>query len=636
MRKKLPILLSLVAILAAFCPAFTPPARARAGQNLDAAALEAFFDAYLSAEMEKNHVAGAVVTVVQGEQPLFSKGYGYANVAEGLPVDPEKTVFILGSLSKLFTWTAVMQLAERGQLDLDADVNTYLDFHIPDTYPQPITLNHLMAHNAGFEERKFGQMAATPGQMTSLGDWLKSHLPARVRPPGQFSAYENYGAALAGYIVERVSGMDYAEYVEQNILAPLGMAHTTARQPIPAALETDMSQGYAFANGAYRPQAGFNVAANVAPAASFRASAGDMARFMLAHLNDGRGLLQPATARWMHTRSFAHDPRVNGMAHGFWEMDMNGQRIIGHAGSHFIFSSCLLLFPEQKLGVFLAVNSQGGMAFVGGQNYLRFEQAFVDHFFPRELPPLSPPADFAPRANRFSGSYHLTMGRAQTSPEKLAALLSSVEVLADADGLRVPLLQDARFIEIEPLVFRQVDDDTLLVFKADEAGNVTQAFLGPNAQSALIKDRWFETPAFNLTLLGGWFLLFLSFEAAAGMRLFLQRRRSQPETATSLERAARGVAGLAGLCGLLALGGGFASIFNIYGLYTGDLPLWPFVQGLSIVVAVLAPGMVIFSFLLWRRGSFGWPERLHYTLVTLAAIGLVWFLWFWNVLGKGF
>jgi CubicO group peptidase (beta-lactamase class C family) len=642
MYKFVSTLLILLICLAAFGPArgAVPAAHPQAAAALTQAEIQAFFDDYLGTQMTANHVAGATVSVVQGDQVIFTKGYGYADVAQGIPVDPEKTVFVLGSLSKVFTWTAVMQLVEQGKLDLNADVNTYLDFKIPATFTQPITIHHLMAHNTGFEEIRYEQMKAAGQPVTPLGEWLKMHIPARVRPPGQFSAYANYDTALAGYIVERVSGLSYDDYVEKNILAPLGMTHTSSRQPIPAALEADMTQSYAFANGNYQPQPNFNVTLDVAPAGSFRSTASDMALFMLAHLNDGSynsaTILQPATAQLMHQQSFSHDPRVNGMAHGLWEIDMNGQEIIGHAGSHFIFSSYLMLFPEHKLGVFVAVNSQGGTAFLGGQNYIVFEKAFVDHFFPQELPNLTPPADFAPRAGRFAGNYAMTMGKTETTPEKLMALLLSVDVQADANGLVVPMLGNARFIETEPLVFRQADDDTLLVFKEDSSGNITLAFLGSNAQTALIKNRWFETLTFNLALLGLWFILFSSFEITAGVRLYLRHKRHQPETASRLERTAQGVAGMAGFLGLLVLAGAFASIFNAYGLYVGDLPLWPFVQVFSVIVALLTLGMVIFTILAWVRRFWRAPGRIHYTLVTLSAVGLVWFMNFWNILGRGF
>lgn len=622
---KLARILLTAAISLTALRASTPAVQAPAGP-LDPQALERFVDGYLAAQMPANHIAGATVAVVKDGRTLFVKGYGYADVARRAPVDPERTLFVLGSLSKLFTWTAVMQLVEQGKLDLDADVNAYLDFKIPPTYAQPITLKHLMAHSAGFEDNKFAQMSEAPGPLIPLGTWLKAHLPARVCPPGQVSAYGNHNAALAGYIVERVSGMGFDEYLETRLFGPLGMTHTSSRQPLAIA---GLSQGYRFVDGGFQPQAGGLL--HAAPAGSVCASAADMARFMIAHLDDGRlgeaSLLQPATARLMHQRSFSHDPRVNGFAHGFWELDANGQRIIGHAGSHFIFNSMLMLFPEQRLGVFLATNSDGGNAFVGN-NYFAFHQAFVQHCFPREAP--RAPVQANPAA-RFCGSYHVTMGRSETTPEKLFALMA-VNMQAGAEGLLVTMpFGKTRFVEVEPRVFRQVDGDHLLVFQEDNTGAITRGFYGPAPVTALVKNRWFEAPAFHLLLLGSCVAVFLSMLVPVGL---LIRRPRTP--AGPLERAARWIAIVESLLCPLLLIGIVASLFNIPGLMTGQLPWWSFLRGLSVAVALLALSLVASSVLAWKRRWWGLAGRIHHTLAASAAAGFVWFLWFWNLLGKGF
>lgn len=607
----------------------------------DPTEVETFFDEYLNAQMTANHIAGAVVAVVKDGQVLFTKGYGYADVAQNIPVEPDKTVFILGSLSKIFTWTAVMQLVEQGKLDLNADVNTYLDFKIPATYPEPITMNHLMAHTSGFEDNKFGQMEATAAQVVPLGEWLKTHIPARVRPVEQFSAYGNYGATLAGYIIERVSGLSYDDYIEKNILTPLGMAHTTPRQPMPEALKADLSQCYLFNKGAYQPQPVLaDVALNVAPAGSYRSTAGDMARFMIAHLNDGRygaaSILQPATAQLMHRQSFSHDPHVNGMAHGFWELNLNGQRIIGHAGSHFIFNSFFMLLPEHKLGVFIATNSRGGSTFVS-DNYAAFEHAFVDHYFPKAVLPLTPPSDFAQRAGRFTGSFHMTYNRSDSTPEKLLAMIMSLNVQADQKGLSVTMPSGKlRFVEVEPLVFRQVDSDNRLVFRADASGAMTAAFYDPFPLTALLRSRWFETPAFNLPLLGISLILFLSALIGVPATFFLQRKHASRPSTNRIAQIAPWVAFLLSLLSLLLIAGILKSLFDIYGLYIGNLPLWKFIPALSIIVALFALEMISLTIIAWRQRFWGLVRRIHYTLVTLAAIGFVWFLYFWNLLGKGF
>ena len=445
---------------------------------ISATDVQTFFDGYLGAKMAAEHVAGVTLSVVDAGQVLFEKGYGYSDVARQVPVDPDSTEFVLGSLSKTFTWTAVMQLVEQGKLDLDTDVNRYLDFTIPATYSQKITLNNLMAHNAGFEESRYQQMKPAGQEPETLGQWVRTHVPARIRPPGEASAYANYNAALAGYLVERASGMAFDDYVERNILAPLGMEHTTSRQPVPGPLAGDTTQMYTYQGGTYQPQPRYDVTLNAAPAGSLRSTAGDMGRFMLAHLNDGqyagRVMLRPATAQFMHGRSFTNDPRVNGMAHGFWEMDMNGQRVLGHAGSHFICNSLMLLLPERGLGVFIAANSQGSMNFLGPMAYNGFERAFLDRFFPQQLPALTSPADWSAQAGRYTGGYALTMGRSESSPDKLLSMLMVVDVLADARGLVVPYLDNAHFVQVEPLVFRQVDTDALLVFHEDDQGTVTR------------------------------------------------------------------------------------------------------------------------------------------------------------------
>jgi CubicO group peptidase (beta-lactamase class C family) len=603
--------------------------------------LEAFFDSYLAAQMATQHVAGAAVAVVEGDRVLLTKGYGQADLAQRTPVDPERTTFLLGSLSKVFTWTAVMQLVERGQLDLDADVNRYLDFRLPETFPQPITLRHLMDHTSGFEDRKFGQLSPGPAPEVSLGNWLKGNLPARILPPGRFSAYGNYNAALAGYVVERVSGLPFDDYVDQRLLAPLGMTHTTSRQPPPEPLAARRSQLYRFTGGEYRPQPQLSRAAlDPAPAGAFQASAADVARFMIAHVNGGAvgagRILEPATVERMHGRSFGHDPRVNGFAHGFWELGTNGEAIIGHAGSHFVGNSLLLLFPARRLGVFVVTNSEGGNAFVGS-NYFTFLRAFVDRFFPAPAPPVAPTSTSgaAERAERFTGSYHLTMGRSESGPEKLFALMA-VGMEQDGDGIAVLLPSGReRFVEVEPLLFRQVNGDARIVFH-EEDGQVVQAFYGPAPLTALVKNRWFEAPAFQLSLLAGSVLLFLSFLVAAPVTFLLRRRRPGRAPAAPSTIAAVLCAGVTCALGISLVLGVTASILDMVGLYLGRLPLWALVRPGSVLVACLACATFAFAVVAWvkRRGAL--LGRIYFSFVAVAGVAFVWFLSFWNLLGNGF
>ncbi len=204
----------------------------------------AFLDGILPQQLAREDVAGVVVSVVKDGKVLFAKGYGYSDVEKKVPVSPDTTLFRPGSISKLFTWTSVMQLVEQGKLDLDRDINDYLDFKIPATYPKPITLRNVMTHTPGFEETVQELFVGDAKDLKPLGPYLKEHLPERIFPPGTTPAYSNYATAMAGYIVQRVSGQDYFDYIDEHILKPLGMTHSTFRQPLPDSLASMMSKGY--------------------------------------------------------------------------------------------------------------------------------------------------------------------------------------------------------------------------------------------------------------------------------------------------------------------------------------------------------------------------------------------------------
>ena len=255
------IMLALVILLSTSGSAKVQEDRVASGKNAatapqqgpaDPAELEAFLDKELGKEMEKHHIAGAAVSVVKDGKLFFAKGYGSADLENGIPVDPEQTGFRIGSVGKLLTWTAVMQLAEQGKLDLDADINTYLDFRIPDTYPQPITLKDLMTHTAGFEDLYYERLASESNNLLPPREWLVSNMLARVRPPGDIAAYSSYGTALAGYIVARVSGEPYDQYIQEHILNPLGMVHTTAQPSMPPDIHAHTSVGYVYEDGAFK------------------------------------------------------------------------------------------------------------------------------------------------------------------------------------------------------------------------------------------------------------------------------------------------------------------------------------------------------------------------------------------------
>jgi CubicO group peptidase (beta-lactamase class C family) len=510
----------------------------------DEAELEAFFDELMAKHMESYHIPGATVSVVKDGELFFAKGYGYANLEKRIPFQPETSLVRIASITKLFTWTAVMQLVEQGKLDLDADVNRYLtSFQVPDTYPEPITLAHLMAHTAGFEDRSIGTGARKKQDVPPLGEYLAQHLPARVRPPGQISAYSNHGAALAGYIVAEASGIPYEQYIQENILDPLDMNHTTAWEPVPDHLRVDLAVSYQYRDGVYEPVPfTYDV---IVPDGSISASATDVAHFMIAHLQNGRydnsQILQASTAQLMHSQSFTHHPQLSGWAHGFAELKINDQYAISHNGSWEGFQSLLILLPKHNLGLFISYNSPGGLDAMG-----EMLQAFFDHYFPTSnSPTLQPPAHLDQPVQQFTGWYKLARSSV-TTIEKLVTLTSSSRMIVlDDDTLK---FDGRKWVAVEPLLYREVDGKDLMAFLPNEQGQITYATIGRRAYE---KIPWYETIRLNLALLGSCIALLLSALIGWPISLIIQRRKKGCQKALpGAPRVARWVAALGSGLGL--------------------------------------------------------------------------------------
>jgi len=606
--------------------------------------MEAFLDDLFAQEMEENHVAGAAVSVVKDGKLFFTKGYGFADLEKSIPVDPERTMFAIGSVTKLFTWTAVMQLVEQGKLDLDEDVNTYLDFRIPDTYPQPITLKHLLSHTSGFENRLFGSVVSDANDLIPVREFLISFMPARLRPPGDYVNYSNFNAILAGYIVARVSGQSYEQYIHDHILDPLGMAHSTTQWPVPPDLRPLVSVGYLYEKGAFQVLPDYTGQPGGAPSGVIHASVTDMARFMIAHLQDGRysdanipeaRILKETTTEQMHSTSYTPDPRLWGIDYGFFDWSDNGQRTLAHRGYLPPMHSELLLLPDQNLGVYVVYNSDGGRSLAN--QHVGFQRAFYDHYYPASaVEPIQPPADFAERAGRFVGSYRSTEGSGTTA-FKIVGLMDAYEISDPGDGtlLFTTPSGEWRFVEVEPLYFRQVDGPFGIAFRQDDRGNITHLFADRTPNMAFEKLDWYETPGFNMALALGSVLIFLS-TIPVGLIYWIWSRRKTSDRKPSYHgaRVAYWVILGISILNLMLLTGiavGQAELFQNILL---DPPLIVKIAlGLGVLAAVLTTGALVYTVLAWKDSYWSVSFRAYYTLVTVAAIAFVWFLNYWNLLG---
>lgn len=602
----------------------------------DPAELEAFLDGLMTAQMEASHIAGATLVVVKDGEIFFTKGYGYADVEKKNPVSPDETLFRPGSVSKLFTWTAVMQLYEQGKLDLDANINSYLkDFQIPDSFDEPITLKHLFAHTPGFEDIIGGMAARTPEDLTSLSDFIKEHMPERIFPPGKYTAYSNYGAALAGYIVELVSGMSFEDYIEEFIYASLGMEKSTFRQPLPAHLADFMSNGYSYVDGAFKAQE-FELIKGMSPAGSMSSTAVDMAKFMIAHLQDGRygenRILKQETAQLMHTLLFSHDPRVPGIAYGFWEQRLNDLRIIGHAGDTLAFHSLLALIPEHNIGFFVSYNSTGASGFTRDQLF----QAFLNRYFPlpdsTEWKPLSEPSI---RSKKYVGSYGALRG-VFSSYEKLGNLIMTSKIKMDEDGsllMSLPMgLGTKRWIEVSPLLFREEGGQGTLLFMDDAKGRIRHAYIH-DFFTVLEKLKWYKTPAFHYSLLGFCIVMFLS--AALGWPLGAISRRISYEDQDRKKFPAfpKWIAGIMSWLFLIFIFGMVGVMSNYMELLFGVPPMLKTLLLLTMIAVIFTVGVLLSLILIWERKFWTVYGRIHYTVLFLAACAFIWFLNYWHLFG---
>ena len=459
------------------------PAAKHGVPALTAEDLSAYLDGLLPAAMATGDIAGAAVIVVKDDRVLLSKGFGFADIDKRTPVDPEKTLFRPGSVSKLFTWTAVMQQVQAGKIDLDADINQYLDFKVGGLDGKPITMRHLLTHTPGLEERLRNLIVYDTDQLLTLEAKLKQGVPAPIFAPGTVPAYSNYGASLAGYIVQRVSGLPFEQYVEQKIFEPLGMHDATFRQPLPKSLAPQMSTGYLQASSG--EPVPFELVSDQ-PAGSLSASAANMASFMLAHLNGGylpqvgesSRILSEKTVELMHAKANTVAPGIDAMALGFYEQNRNGVRAIAHGGDVIAFHSDLILIPEARVGLFVSFNSVGRnratytlrTALVDG---------FTDRYFPRQQPLAAAKPDPAAKdhAQAVAGLYELSR-RAETSMFSLIYVLGQSGAHVTEKGRLVvealtgPNDKPREFEEVAPWLWREVNGQMGLAALRDASGKV--------------------------------------------------------------------------------------------------------------------------------------------------------------------
>lgn len=613
--------------------------------------LETLVDNVFAEELEAGGVPGGAVAVVKDGEIFFARGYGYADIDQKLPVDAETTLFRVASLSKLFTATAAMQLQAEGLIDMEDPIAPYLgdEVELENPFSTPVTFAQLLTHTDGSTKRRIGLAADTEANLQPLEDYLADHLPPIVYPPGVVFSYSSHSIALLGYLVQRISGQPFIDYIHDHILDPLDMNRSSFAQPSPH--QEDLATGYQKQGGNFQPVPYLYL--NIGPAAALSSTATDMAHFMIAQLQggqyEGASILPPDAIAAMHRIQFRPHPKLPGTGYGFRERRINGFQTIGHLGSLRGYSSSLTLMPEQNIGIFIVSNNFSGV-------HGKLLRQFFDRYFPPRpglpvagaTPSLVGPAEL--NLDRFVGTYR-DLEYSRHTIAKLSAPYQQINIRRTDNGLEIqpPSLffrrdRPASPLEpLEPLLFLQpeqgTEEATLTAFEADENGNILYAYnpIFPK-MATYTKIAWYENIWPHAGILAVASLLFLSGMWVWPLHPALRKLQCKSFVIPLQIRHAWLVMGWVSTLNLVFLIG-FPLALWLYGVWrlAYGMPWFGFVfLGLPIISTLLTLLMVVITFVVWINGAWPTVRRWHYTLLSLAAVLFTTVLLYWRVLGFQF
>ena len=592
---------------------------------------EAFVDGLVLPLMKNHNSPSGTVAITKGGKLIFAKGYGFQDIENNIPVDAAKTLFRPGSVSKLFTYVAVMQMVEQGKLDLDADVNQYLKtFQIKDTYPgQPVTMRHIMTHTAGFEDGAIGYLIIEDlSRIMPLAVSMKRYQLERVNPPGAQTAYSNYAVALAGLIVENLSGMEFTNYIQKNIFDVLGMKSSSFKEPLPEHLNKNMAYAYAYEGGKYVEKP-FEIISNFSPAGAQSATATDMTIFAQAILNGGEfnggRILKEETVKQMLTRNFSHDDRMMGMALGFYETEKNGLRFVGHGGSTSYFHSELVIDQKNDLTFFISFGSNGGASVRSA-----FKTAFYDAFYPQEKMKITPPSDFSARAGKYAGNY-LFWRSGFSKLDKVMKLFGGVSVQPTAENTLIVVLGDnaSQYAEIDDNFFQKIDGTGKLSFQENDRGEITGLVLDGMPFMSTFKAPFYYTGNFNFAFLG------LSMVVFLGVMLRLAYQWSVFRSLTGINKKAAKAAIMVAATNILTIVTGGIVMTIVGSQMFSEIPmLFKIWLIFPMIVTLVGLYNLYYAVLVWKDSlcSGRWA-RIRYSIVAGCGLFMIWFYSFWNILG---
>ena len=607
--------------------------------------LEAFVDGAVRQGMEADHLAGVAVVVVQDGRVVLEKGYGLARLSPAAPVDPQRTLFRLGSVSKVLTWIEVLKQVERGRLNPDAPIDDALPENLrlgPGALSDPVRLRHLMTHTAGFESRELGRLfTGDPRELAGTAAAL-SKPPRRVREPGRLASYSSYGAALAGAAASAVARVPFDKLMEDDLLRPAGLGSTSFREPYPEgegrpeplapALADRLAQG-SWWNGRSLTPRSFAYGQDMAPAVSASSSAHDMGRLMTLLLSPEEGAavgVGPRISGALFTRLQRSAPGLPGWTYGLQERPLaGGVAGFGHSGAAPGFAAEMVMAPQLRLGVFVATNTEGGSAFAR-----RLPQDLVRRFFAGRA--AAEPVQALAEPGRYAGRY-LSTRRAYGGLESFVDRLLRTERVSVGDDGRLALsAADGRVRQFVPLGddrFRAVDGDDLIAFNADREGAKGRRLLiDPAAGEAAARTGAISSPlllawAAGLTVTAA----LLGLVATAG-RDWRDYRQTRAQALAGGVQAVGGVAWLVAVAAFLVFLRGARDPAHLMYAWPNA---WLTTASWAALVAAALTALQLWQLLgVWadahRLKEWSLNRKLAHSLTTLVFATLAFLLWFWG------
>jgi CubicO group peptidase (beta-lactamase class C family)/uncharacterized membrane protein len=579
--------------------------------------LPALIDATVPGLLEQQHIAGTAVTVVHDGRVLLARGYGRARLEPDIPVDPERTLFRVGSVTKVLTAIAVLRLADDGKADLQQDIRAYL----PDVpIPYGATLHQLLTHTAGFGER-FAGAYTDAAHVLPLAEHLRQSPPRQVMRPGRAYSYSNYNTAVAGLVIEARSGMPFERYLDERVFGPLNMTASTVHQPPQGDLAPHVARGYRWTGGRHEPIDYRYIYPS--PAGALATTAADMGRLMLALLgtstgNGGTPLLTPASTSALVAAQYTPDPRIPASAYGFGHLMWHGHRLVYRGGTLGDQAGMLVLLPEDRLGIFVASNSLPGL---GDFLYASVMTHLLGDADP-PLPALTPSPAALDRAVRLAGTYR-DYHHTRDDMSRVRALMPMIQARLTVEGPGVLRWQGRRWLEIEPSVFRRENAHEYLIFREDEERQVIELH---SADGTYERIGWLEQTVFHGVLLGACVIAFLACAGFALVRLV--QRTPTPIEGRTARRLAAFVAGV----NLVFLAALVPSLRDL-GAVT-PLP-WPTLVLLSLPLVSVAATTLLpgFAARAWIDGWWTRRERVSYSTFAALSVAFMTFLNYWKLLG---